>query len=93
MMQDGCDMGQIMMAVAGCINRCCCPSSVLVQFTVAAADASSAAAINSSLIQSVLGSNAMATCLEVTLLYCAVQCCAASFLVKLCLTAYDNSRH
>ncbi|KAL0049728.1 hypothetical protein WJX82_008715 [Trebouxia sp. C0006] len=49
---------------SGCINRCCCPSAVMVQLTVAAADAYSAAAINSSLIQSVLGSNAMATCLE-----------------------------
>ncbi len=46
----------------------------MVQLTVAAADAYSAAAINSSLIQSVLGSNAMATCLEVSLLECAVQC-------------------
>ena len=64
-----------MSAGAGCINRCCCPSSVMVHFTVAAADASSAAAINSSLVQSVQGSNAMATCLEVSLLGCALQYC------------------
>ena len=51
----------------------------MVQFTVAAADAYLAAAINSSLIQSVQGSNAMATCLEVSSLDCAVQCCAALF--------------
>ncbi len=51
----------------------------MVEFTVAAADAYSAAAINSSLIQSVQNSNAMATCLEVSLLECAVPCCAVLY--------------
>lgn len=56
---------------AGCVNRCCCPSAVMVELTVAAADADMAANINSSLIQSVQTTTALATCLGVSPLVCA----------------------
>ena len=51
---------------AGCVNqRCCCPSAVMADFTIAATDAQSAAAINSSLIDAVQNTGALATCLQV----------------------------
>ena len=64
---------------AGCVNRCCCPSAVMVDLTVAAADADMASTINSSLIQSVQNSTAFATCLGVSLPVLSVHDCVQAY--------------
>lgn len=51
---------------AACVNRCCCPSAVKVEMSVAAADEYMAGSINSSLVQSVQNSTALARCLGVS---------------------------
>lgn len=64
--------------LAGCVNNCCCPSAVLVNFSIAAPGTQTASEMNASLVQSIEGSNNLSTCLLVGSLQYTTLCSSCS---------------